>query len=246
MTFRFATTLALLAALAGPASAQEAMTDAERQAFRDEVRAYLLDNPEVLMEAIGILEQREQTARAAAEAQMLALAQDQLINDGYSYVGGNPDGDVTMIEFIDYRCGYCKRAHPEVAELVNRDGNIRYIVKEFPILGDQSVLASQFAIAVKMEAGDDAYKGVNDALMTFQGDISVAALTRISDSFGLQTDAILTRMDTDEVADIIAANRALGAQLQINGTPTFIVEDELLRGYVPLNQMQQIVAQIRG
>ncbi len=222
------------------------MTDAERAAFRAEVRAYLLEHPEVLMEAIGVLEARQASVQAEAEAQMLASAQDQLLNDGFSFEGGNPDGDITVVEFLDYRCGYCKKAHPEVAELISRDGNIRYIVKEFPILGEQSTLASQFAVATKLVAGDEAYYDVHNTLMAYRGEFSEAALGRMAEELGLDAAPILNVMQSDEVAAILTANRVLGQQLQINGTPTFVVQDEMLRGYVPLDQMQQIVAELRG
>ncbi len=238
--------LALVLTLATPAVAQEVMSDAERATFRAEVRAYLLENPEVLMEAIGILEERQQAAQMQAEEAMLAASQDQLLNDGFSYVGGNPDGDITVVEFLDYRCGYCKKAHPEVAELISQDGNIRYIVKEFPILGEQSTMASQFAVATKLVAGDAAYYDVHNTLMAYRGDFSEAALGRVAEGLGLDATPILAAMNSDEVAAILNANRVLGQQLQINGTPTFVVQDEMLRGYVPLDQMQQIVAELRG
>lgn len=240
------TALALCLALATPAAAQQDMTDAEREDFRAEVRAYLLDNPEVIMEAVGVLEQREQSAQAEADIAMAQENAELLYNDPTSWVGGNPEGDITIVEFLDYRCGYCKQAHPEVTQLIESDGNIRYIVKELPILGDQSVLASRFAVAVKMEAGDDAYETVNDALMTMRTDVTPEALLRLANTLGLDSDAILAQMDSDDVTDVIARNRALGQQLDITGTPTFVVEDQMLRGYVPGAQMAEIVSQIRG
>ena len=240
------TALALCLALATPAAAQQDMTDAEREAFRAEVRDYLLDNPEVIMEAVSVLEQREQNAQSEADVAMARDNADQLYNDPTSWVGGNPEGDITIVEFLDYRCGYCKQAHPEVTQLIQNDGNIRYIVKEFPILGEQSVMASRFAVAVKLEAGDDAYKTVNDTLMTMRTDVTPDALSRMANTIGLDADAIFARMDSDEVTDVIARNRALGQQLDITGTPTFVVEDQMLRGYVPGAQMAEIVSQIRG
>ncbi|MCA1777303.1 MAG: DsbA family protein [Loktanella sp.] len=182
------TALALCLALATPAAAQQDMTDAEREDFRAEVRAYLLDNPEVIMEAVGVLEQREQSAQAEADIAMAQENAELLYNDPTSWVGGNPEGDITIVEFLDYRCGYCKQAHPEVTQLIESDGNIR----------------------------------------------------------GLDSDAILAQMDSDDVTDVIARNRALGQQLDITGTPTFVVEDQMLRGYVPGAQMAEIVSQIRG
>ena len=239
-------TLAALAlTLATPLAAQE-MTEAEREAFRTEVRAYLLDNPEVLMEAMDVLQARQAAAQEAADAQLLAVNMDALLNDPGSWVGGNPDGDITIVEFLDYRCGYCKRAFADVEELVATDGNIRFIVKEFPILGEASTLASRYAIATRMVAGDDAYKAMHDTLMQFNGDITPEALARVADALGLDDAAITARMNDDDITQIIAATRDLGQRLAINGTPTFVIGDELLRGYVPLDGMRQIVAEERG
>ncbi|NIY99586.1 thioredoxin domain-containing protein, partial [Salipiger sp. HF18] len=171
---RPATALTLAAGmLASPLAAQDLdfsdMTPEQRQAFGAQVREYLLENPEVIMEAVNALEAKQAQQQAAADDQLVADNADALFRDGYSWVGGNPDGDVTIIEFSDYRCGYCRRAFPEVEELIESDGNIRFIMKEFPILGEASVTSSRFAIATQLEAGDDAYKSVHDALMTLEG-----------------------------------------------------------------------------
>ncbi len=241
--------LMLLAAalLASPAAAEIVdMSDEERAAFREEVREYLLANPEVLMEAIGILESRQAEAQAQADMDLVAEHADALFEDGKSWVGGNPDGDVTMVEFLDYRCGYCRRAHPEVNDLVETDGDIRYVVKEFPILGEQSVLASQFAIATRNVVGDEAYKDVHDALMTLRSDVTQPALERIADDLGLDASAIAAAMDAPEVAEEISSNRALAQSMGISGTPTFVVGDQMLRGYLPLEQMMQVVDRVRN
>jgi protein-disulfide isomerase len=243
----FATT-ALLGALATGAFAADLkeMTDEERALFRAEVRAYLFENPEVIMQAVEILQQREQQQQVQADIDLVSTHADAIFNDGYSFVGGNPDGDITLVEFLDYRCGYCKRAHGEVAELLESDGNIKWIVKELPILGDASVIASRFAIAVKQVAGGDSYHAVADALMAFQGDITLPALRRLGSTFGLDMDAVEARMDSPEVTAEIEQTRALAGLLQISGTPTFVMQDELLRGYLPLDQMQALVADKRG
>ena len=244
---RLATT-ALLVCLAAPAAAFDlsSMTDAERQTFRDEVRAYLLDNPEVLMEAIGVLEQRQAEAQASSDQELVKANAEALFNDGYSHIAGNPDGDVTMVEFLDYQCGYCKKAFPEVNQLLESDGDIRLIIKEFPILGDPSVMASRFAIAVKQLEGDEAYQQAHDRLMEFRGQISKESLSKLATSMDLDADPIMARMDSDEVSEVIAQNHALAQRLQINGTPGFVIGDQMLRGYVPLDGMQEVVAQVRG
>lgn len=240
--------LTFAAMLALPAAALDLneMTDQERAQFRAEVRAYLMDNPEVIMEAVELLQTREAEAQAQADDNLVAANAEAIFNDGYSWVGGNPDGDITLVEFLDYRCGYCKRAHGEVAKLLKSDGNIRLIVKEFPILGDQSVLASRFAVATKQVAGSDSYKALNDALMSFKGDVTLPALRRLATTFGLDADAIEAQMDSDEVTHEIAQTRALAQKLQITGTPTFVLQDEMLRGYLPFDQMKELVDAKRG
>jgi protein-disulfide isomerase len=237
---------ALLSAPA-PATALDItqMSAAERTIFREEVRAYLLENPEVIMEAVKVLEDRQVNAEAQADFNLVADHADALFDDGYSWVGGNPDGDITLIEFLDYRCAYCRRAMPEVAQLLAADGNIRLIVKEYPILGEASVLASRFAIATKNIVGPDAYKQMHDALMSFKGDITEATLRRLSDGLGLDSDAIVGEMGSERTTSEIAQTRALAARLNISGTPTFVLQDELLRGFVPADQMAMIVADKR-
>lgn len=237
-----------LFAAAAPATALDlgALTDAERDAFRAEVRAYLLDNPEVLMEAIGVLDARDQAAQIGADKELVAANRASLTNDPQSWVGGNVSGDVTVIEFMDYRCGYCRQAFQEVEDLVSTDGNIRFILKEFPILGEQSVLASQFAIATRQLHGDDAYKGVHDALMTLRGDVTEVSLTRLAEGFGFDPAPIMAKMASPEVMAVIAANHDLADRLRITGTPTFIFEDQMLRGYVPLDSMMRLVDGIRA
>lgn len=245
---RLALSFALGLGLATAAAATDIdqMTDAEREAFGAEVRAYLLENPEVLIEAYNVLEQRQAQAEAVADRNLAQANMDALYNDGHSWVGGNPDGDITIVEFMDYRCGYCKRAFPEVEELIESDGNIRFIVKEFPILGEASVLASRFAIAAHQLYDGETYKLVHDTLMEFRGDITPDSLAQLADTFGLDSAAILERATSNEVTAVLQANMELAQILQISGTPTFVVEDEMVRGYMPLAAMQQTVEEQRA
>ncbi len=224
----------------------DAMSGAEREAFGAAVREYLLENPEVLMEAIAVLEARQEAEQAANDIALVSANFDALHDDGHSVVSGNPEGDITIIEFIDYRCSFCRRAHPEVAELLASDGNIRKITKEFPILGQDSTEASRFAIAVLQVEGEDAYRQINDALIAHRGTLGRDALARIARDAGYDADAVVAQMDDPSVTDVIRANRELGEALAITGTPTFVFEDQLVRGYVPLDGMRSIVAELRG
>jgi len=237
------TTLAFtgLLATAAPAFDLSDMSADERAAFHGEVRSYLLENPEVIVEAMNILEERQAQAKAQADLTLVSDNADAIFDDGFSWVGGNPDGDITLVEFMDYRCGYCRKAIPEVEELLASDGNIRFIVKEFPILGEASLISSRFAIATKQVAGDDAYEQVHDALMEFTGNPDEVTLGRLAEGLGLDADAILARMDSDEVTEEIRKTRELARKLQISGTPTFVLGDEMIRGYVPVDHMRALV-----
>ena len=238
----------IVAGFAAPAQAFDisAMSDNERAAFRAEIRAYLMENPEVILEAYQVYESRQQQAQAQAEEQMVSTYAKQIFEDPNSWVGGNPNGDVVLVEFMDYRCGYCKKAFDEVNQLLEADGNIRFIVKEFPILGEQSVLASRFAIATKLVAGDDAYEKVHNELMTFKGNIAEKSLARLADKLDLDADAIMAKLNDPLVNQIISDNHSLAGALQISGTPTFVLGDEMLRGYVPLANMMELVAAVRA
>ena len=239
---------AMTALLASPLAATDigAMTEGEREAFRTEIRNYLMEHPEVLLEAIAVLEECQAAEQAAGDLDLVRVNSEDIFNDAHSWVGGNPEGDLTLVEFVDYRCGYCRRAHPEVRELIRSDGNIRIIVKEFPILGEQSVLASRFAIAVKKVQGDDAYAEVNDRLMSLRGDVNETSLTTLSEELGFDTPAVFAEMNGAHVRGVIEANRSLAQRLQISGTPSFIFEDRMLRGYLPLDGMRAVASELRG
>lgn len=239
--------LAPVMLLAMPATAGiEDMTDGERAAFRAEVRAYLLDNPEVLMEAIAELERRQADEQADRQGDAMAANREAIFADPADYAGGNPDGDITLVEFMDYRCGYCRRAFPAVEELIETDGNIRFVVQEFPILGPESVAAARFAIATLQTRGADAYEAVHAALMSHRGAMDDAAFRAIAEGAGLDYAPIAARAGTDDVQAVIDDNMALAQSLGITGTPTFILEDRMIRGFLPLERMREAVAEQRA
>ena len=242
--------LALVTALPSQAPAQDIdfdnLTEAERAALHAEIRAYLMENPEVIMEAVAVLEERQAAGQADADAALIRANADAIFDAPGDWVGGNPEGDITLVEFMDYKCGYCRRALDEVEGLLEDDGNIRFVLKEFPILGDESMTAARFALATREVAGDAAYKSVHDALMAYDGAMSRAGLTRLAASLGLDANAITAAMDSDAVTGVIAANHALGQRLRLRGTPAFIMDDRMLRGYVPQATLEQVAADIRA
>lgn len=233
----------LALAPAAPTAAQE-ITAEQKAAFEKRVREYILENPEIIVEAMQVLERRQERDKRAADRALLSRLSDEILNDGFSYVGGNPDGDVTVVEFLDYRCGYCKQAHEGVQALIEADKNVRYVIKEFPILGPESTFAARAALAAhRMDEGK--YAEFNDALMRHRGDLDQNAVMRIADSIGLDANRLAEELEEPEIAEQIRRTYALARNLEINGTPGFIIGDEIVRGYVPYDTLRELVETAR-
>ncbi|WEF23304.1 DsbA family protein [Paracoccus sp. S3-43] len=238
--------IAALLLTATPAMAFDisAMSDAEKAAFGDAVREYLMANPEVLVESINVLEERRAASEAENDVALVASNREAIFQDGHSWVGGNPDGDVTVVEFIDYRCGYCRKFNDQVHDLVEGDGNIRLILKEFPILGPDSETSARFAVAAKQLGGNQAYAKAHDELMALRGAPSPEALKSIAADIGLDGDEVLNTMNTESVSAVLRGNRQLAERMAIMGTPTFVIGDTLLRG-MPADGLDASVAAAR-
>ncbi len=214
--------------------------------FGEQVRAYLLENPEVIFEAVAVYEERQAMAQADMDAAVLEANAEALFEDGHSWVGGNPEGDIRLVEFIDYQCGFCKRAHDEVAALLEEDDGIRLILKEFPILGPESELASRFAVATLNIGGDDVYAEVQDMLMRHEGAFSTDFLEDVAAMVDLDFEAISAEMESDAVTSVLAENRALAQRLQITGTPTFVMESEMIRGFISADVLAETAESLRN
>lgn len=238
--------IAALLLTATPALAFDisAMSDAEKAAFGDAVREYLMANPEVLVESINVLEERRAASEVENDGALVAANRDAIFEDGYSWVGGNPDGDVTIVEFIDYRCGYCRKFNDQIHDVVEGDGNIRFILKEFPILGPESETSARFAVAAKQIGGNEAYVKAHDALMALRGGPSPEALQKIAAEIGIDGDEVLNTMNTESVSAVLRDNRQLAERMAIMGTPTFVIGDTLLRG-MPADGLEATVAAAR-
>lgn len=228
---------------ASPAAAEEFSAD-QKAAIDAQIRAYILDNPEVIVEAMQVLEERRKRDEAMADSAMISRLEDEIFNDGYSHVAGNPDGDVTVVEFSDYRCGYCKKAHEGVRALVAADDNLRLVTKEFPILGPDSTFASRAAIAAQNQS-QDKYWAFNDAMMTWRGDLDEATVMSLAEESGLDAEALRRDMEAPAVAGKIKRNYELARKLKINGTPGFIIGGQIVRGYVDYSALRQLVEEAR-
>ena len=226
------------------AAADDGFTADQKALIDQQVRDYLLRNPEVIIEAMEVLERRREQQERSADAAIVSELSDELKNDGYSFVAGNPEGDVTVVEFADYRCGYCKQAHQDVKALLAADPNVRLVIKEFPILGPDSTYAARAAMAAQKQGGEK-YLAFNDAMMTWRGELSEGTVMALADESGLDMDQLRADIEDPSIAANIQRTYALARQLQINGTPGFIVGGRIVRGYVPFDQLREMVEDAR-
>jgi protein-disulfide isomerase len=242
--------LMLFLGAALPAAAQPAMSspfsETDRAALHAEIHAYLLEHPEIVMEMIQLLEEKQRVATEEGDRDLIASNAAQIFDDGFSWVGGNPEGSFTVVEFLDYQCGFCRKAQPELTEMIESDGDIRLIVKEMPILGPGSELAARAAVATHITKGPEAYAALHDRLMELKGEITDVSLDQALAEAGLDPAAIRPAMQDPEVDRRLAATRELAATLAISGTPTFVFDDRMVRGYLPLAQMRDLVGQVRA
>ena len=214
-------------------------SETERQLIHSEIRAYLHDNPEVIIEAL-----QRAIESTEVDANLIAAHSEKIFNDTHSYVGGNPEGDITLVEFLDYRCHYCKKVHPQIDELLIKDPNIRLIIKEFPILGPNSVIAGRMAVAaVALDSGK--YKALNDALMRFPGSLTENIAYRIAANAGYDIGVLRNEAAKEATTKKLQANYKLAQTMRLNGTPSFILEDEIIRGFVSAKQLQARVNEKR-
>lgn len=224
-----------------PVQAQD--SDPEEQARIEQiVRDYLMRHPEVIVEALQEMQRREEIAERERTSAMIAAHMTQLDDPTGRFVAGNPDGDVTVVEFFDYRCGYCKRAFPALMEAIHRDGNVRLVFKEFPILGEDSVLAARGALAA---AKQDRYYDMHVALMQERGSYTLARVLAVARDLGLDVKTLQADMVSPEVDAAISRNRTLARTLKITGTPGFIIGDQVIPGAISTEQMLSLIAQVR-
>ncbi|MEL6218068.1 MAG: DsbA family protein [Pseudomonadota bacterium] len=238
--------LALMSwAAPAPATAQETtfelpylstLTDEQRDALHNEIRTYILQNPEIVMEAIGILQQRRQEAERFAEVNLVKRHRDALFFSPHDWVGGNPDGSITLVEFSDYRCPYCKRAHPVVKEFLERAPDVRLVIKEYPILGPDSVTAGRMAMAA-VDVNRELYPALNDALMAYRGNLTETAAYRIAGDVGYDIGELRAKANSEEIEARLQETYALAQALNVTGTPGFVLENQVMRGFLPLEDM---------
>jgi protein-disulfide isomerase len=206
------------------------------------VRDYLLREPEIIYQALQELQRREAEATAARQRAAIAANETQLLDAAHTPVGGNPDGDVTLVEFFDYRCAYCRRVVPSMQALLDEDPDLRIVFKDLPVLGPDSVRAARAALASRKQGG---YVPFHFALMTAD-DLSIEGIRAVAAAVGLDADRLEADMASPEVNAAIEANYALANELGIEGTPAFVIGDQLIPGAVDKARLEQLILEARS
>jgi protein-disulfide isomerase len=233
-------------AVAPAAMAQNAVfNEQQKQAIGEIVKDYLLKNPEVLTEVIAELEKRQAQAQQVAQASAIEETKQSLLNASHSYVVGNPSGDVTLVEFFDYNCGYCKKALEDVQTLIKNDSKLRVVLKDFPVLGPDSVEASQVALAVKNQLQGQKKFDYHVKLMDARGRVNGERAMALAKEMGVDMARLKKDIQSPEIRAALQENMALGDKLSLTGTPAFIVGETVIPGAVGLDPLKQVVANVR-
>lgn len=204
------------------------------------IEEYILNNPEIILQSVN-----DYQTNGVSERQQRALEGNkrQLFENSFTPYAGNKDGDIVVVEFFDYNCGYCKRAYENVNKLINADKNVKFIFKEFPILGPTSETAARWALAAHNQ---DKYVEFHNALMQSKGRISDKLLEDVATSLNLDLDKMKKDSQSDTITEYIASNRALASELRITGTPGFIIQDEVIPGAISYEEMVTVIADKRA
>jgi protein-disulfide isomerase len=235
--------VALAAILLGmPEAGAQGLTNAQRNEIRELVRSYLLANPDVIVEALNLFEERQKAEEAASRVAALRDRLADLKDDPGSPAFGPPGADVTIIEFFDYRCPYCKQMVGPIAELMRGDGRVRIVYKELPILGPDSLVAARAALAAHRQG---AYRRFHAALMARRGSYDDAAIGAVATELGLDVTRLRADMNRPEIAEQIDRNRALARDLGIRGTPAFVIGNDVVPGAIDLETLRSLVAKAR-
>ena len=215
---------------------------ADQAAFGKNLREYLLANPEVLVEAMQELEKKQDSQRDAVALKGVSENQAELYRDPDSPVGGNPNGDVTIVEFNDYQCPYCKRAYQAVKSVVGSDGKVKIVYKDIPILGEASKIAAQAALAAGKQGK---HQPLHNALMEFTGKLDRDKILEIAVGVGIDRAQLEKDMEDPKIKAIIDRNMALASALGVRGTPAFVIGKQFVPGAVDAAALKQLIADAR-
>jgi protein-disulfide isomerase len=215
----------------------------DRAGLDQAIHDYLMAHPEVILDALKAAQQQADAQAAEQSRRVIATKQKELADSPDDLVQGNPKGDVTLVEFFDYRCPYCKQVEPSLDALLKEDGKLRVVYKEFPILGEASVYATRAALAAKKQGK---YAEFHRVMMATKGDIGDDTVLKVATSLGLDVGKIKADMNAPEIEKVIDKNYALADALSIQGTPAIIIGDTLIPGAVDIDALRKDIAAARG
>jgi protein-disulfide isomerase len=238
----FLLSILVLWSLGSTANAAE-FNDGQRKEMESIIKDYLMANPELLREMGQLLEQKEKLAENEQRKGALVSNAEQIFRDKTDYVAGNPKGNVTMVEFFDYNCGWCKKGFPEVLSMIESDKDLRFVLKEFPIFGEDSEYAARAAIAAIKQGK---YWDLHMAMFQHEGKLAKDSVDEIAAGLGLNIEQLKKDMDDPATAEILVRNRNLAQSLAINGTPAFIIDDRLVPGYLPKTELASAINDVRA
>lgn len=227
-----------------PMTAQ-ALDDAQKKEFGAFIREYLINNPEVIQEAQAALEKKQADEQAMAGVKAIERNKDAIFSSANDVVLGNPKGDVTVVEFFDYNCGYCKHALADMNALLEKDKNIRFVLKEFPILGPDSLAAHRVADAFRKVKADK-YNEFHQTLLGGKGRATDARAIEIASSLGVQEAEIRAMMEKSPADDAIRESYRLAQELGISGTPSYVIGNEPVFGAIGVDELTSKVANVRS
>ena len=219
----------------GNAQQEDILSDAQRDEVNQMIRQYILNNPEIIPEAVEVL-------RARQNAAALMQSQDLLYNDGYSHVAGNVDGDITLVEFYDYNCGYCKQVPEVIARLIEEDKNLKVIFKELPILAESSQFASVAAMA-SMKQGK--FMEFHTAMMQNKRALDEDLVLKIARDAGVDEEKLLKDMADPVIEENIMRTKYLVQNIGVSGTPGFVIGDQIIPGFMSYERLKQVISEQR-
>jgi protein-disulfide isomerase len=223
-------------------SAEESFSSSQKIEIERLIQEYLISHPEIILESVQNYRERQETERIEQGASNLKARKVDLERDPETPVAGNSDGDVTLVEFFDYNCGYCKTALTTIRQLLAEDLGVRLVLKEFPILSEGSEYAARAALAARVQGR---YFEFHNSLMEIRGQISEEVVLEAAVQVGLDVVKLKKDMESESIISQLESNRELARSLNINGTPTFVVGDQIIPGAVDAEALRGLIREIR-
>jgi protein-disulfide isomerase len=214
----------------------------DKAALGKAIREYLIANPEVLVEAMQELERKQDSQQSSQAQKAIQEHRDALLNDPDSPTAGNPNGDVTIVEFNDYQCPYCKRAYATVKSVLAADGKVKLVYKDLPILGEPSRIAALAALAARAQ---NKHQALHTALMEYSGKLDRDKIMELAGGAGLDVAQLQKDMEDPKLKTIIERNMSLASALGVRGTPAFVIGKQFVPGAVDAQALRQLIAEAR-